>query len=178
MRVFCFEGMRLRLKDIALRNAKPREGAYKLSDGGGLYVHVSPTGGKLWRWNYRFEGKAKTMALGKYPDVPLVLARERHAEGRSLLATGIDPMGARKEAKVEEKISKESAFSNVAAKWLEHWKHGKSARYVDSSRRRLDTNILPFLGEKLVTEITAPPSRGDGEGDPGSWRAGHCQAGA
>lgn len=65
-------------------------------------------------------------------------------------------MGRRKETKVEEKISQASGFSNVAAKWLEHWRHGKSTRYVDSTSRRLDTNILLFLGDKLVTEITAP----------------------
>jgi integrase len=144
------------LKDLTVRTAKPKESAYKLSDGGGLYLYVSPAGGKLWRWDYRHEGKGKTMALGKYPDVPLALARERHAEGRGLLATGVDPMSRRKESKIEEKISQESAFSNIAAKWLEHWKHGKSLRYVDSTSRRLDTNILPFLGDKLVTEITAP----------------------
>ena len=113
-------------------------------------------GGKLWRWNYRHAGKRKTMALGNYPDVPLLLARERHLAGRGLLVTGIDPMEKRKEAKLEAKISQESAFSNVASKWLEHWKHGKSLRYVDSTSRRLETNILPFLGDKLVTEITAP----------------------
>lgn len=146
----------MKLKDVTVRNAKAKESSYKLSDGRGLYLQVTPSGGKLWRWDYRHDGKRKTMALGNYPDVPLLVARERHAEGRQLLATGVDPMGKRRETKVEEKISKESAFSNVSAKWLEHWKHGKSARYVDSTSRRLATNILPFLGDKLVTEITAP----------------------
>ncbi len=146
----------MKLKDVTIRNVKAKESPYKLSDGGGLYLQVTPSGGKLWRWNYRHDGKRKTMALGSYPDVPLLLARERHAKGRGLLATGADPMEKRKEAKIEEKISQESAFSNIAAKWLEHWKHGKSARYVDSTRRRIDTNILPSLGNKLVTEINAP----------------------
>jgi integrase len=155
MRVFS-EGTEMALKDLMVRNAKPRDSAYKLSDAAGLYVYVSPSGGKLWRWDYRFEGKGKTMAFGKYPDVPLALARERHAGGRQILATGVDPMDQRKSAKTEEKLSQESAFSNLAAKWLEHWKHGKSARHVDSTARRIQTNILPFLGDKLVTEITAP----------------------
>ena len=144
------------LKDVSVRNAKPTKVPYKLSDGGGLYLYVSPAGGKLWRWDYRFEGKGKTMSFGKYPDVPLTLARKRHADGRSLLATGVDPMNRRKENKVEERLSKESAFPSVAAKWLEHWSHGKSARHVDSTRRRISTNILPFFGDKQVTEITAP----------------------
>ena len=146
----------MKLRDVTIRNAKAKESPYKLTDGRGLYLQVTPSGGKLWRWNYRHDGKRKTMALGNYPDVPLLLARERHAQGRGLLAAGTDPMEKRKKAKVEEKISQESAFSNVASKWLEHWKHGKSLRYVDSTSRRLDTNILPLLGDKLVTEITAP----------------------
>jgi hypothetical protein len=96
------------------------------------------------------------MALGNYPDLPLLLARQRHTEARQLLATGVDPMAHRKVIKVEEKIAKESAFANVATKWISHWEHGKSPRHVDSTKRRLATNVLPFLGDKLVSEITAP----------------------
>jgi integrase len=155
MRVF-LRGIEMALKDLAVRNAKSKDRAYKMSDGAGLYLYVSPTGGKLWRWNYRFDGKGKTMALGKYPDVPLTAARIRHADGRSLLATGVDPMIQRKATKSEEKIALESAFANIAQKWLKHWEYGKSSRHVDSTKRRIATNILPFLGDKLVTEITAP----------------------
>jgi integrase len=144
------------LKDLAVRSAKPKAVAYKMSDGAGLYLYVSPTGGKLWRWDYRFDRKAKTMAFGRYPDVTLVLAREKHAENRQLLASGVDPMVHRKAAKIEDKMTSESAFANVADKWLEHWKHGKSARHVDTTRRRLTTNILPHLEGKLLNEITAP----------------------
>jgi integrase len=155
MAVFSSGGM-MKLKDVTIRNARSKASSYKLTDGRGLYIQITPSGGKLWRWNYRHDGKRKTMALGNYPDVPLLLARDRHAEGRRLLATGIDPMKKRKETKIEEKSSRESAFSNVALKWLEHWRHGKSLRYVDSTSRRLATNILPFLGDRLVTQITAP----------------------
>ena len=100
MRVFP-EGTEMALKDLMVRNAKPRDSAYKLSDAAGLYVYVSPSGGKLWRWDYRFEGKGKTMAFGKYPDVPLALARERHAGGRQILTTGVDPMDHRNSAKTD-----------------------------------------------------------------------------
>ncbi len=146
----------MKLKDLAIRSAKAKDSPYKLSDGRGLYLYVSPAGGKLWRWDYRYEAKRKTMALGNYPDVPLLLARERHSKGRQLLATGVDPMDHRKSSKAEEKSAKENAFTNVAEKWLNHWQHGKSVRHVDSTERRLATNILPFLGDKLVNEITAP----------------------
>ena len=74
-----------------------------MSDGGSLYLWVTPAGGKLWRWAYTHEGKEKLMAFGKYPDVPLALARERHAEARRLLAIGIDPMVQRKAGKERRK---------------------------------------------------------------------------
>ena len=85
------------LKDLTVRTAKPQERAYKLTDGAGLYLYVSAAGGKSWRWDYRYGCKGKTMALGQYPHVPLAQTQERHAEGRRLLATGIDPMDKRKE---------------------------------------------------------------------------------
>ena len=84
------------LTDAEIRKAKPAATAYKLSDGGGLFLWVASTGGKLWRWKYRIDGKEKLMALGKYPDVPLAEARRRHLDARRLLAVGIDPMAQRK----------------------------------------------------------------------------------
>ena len=75
------------LTDTEIKRSKAAEKAYSLGDGGGLYLWVKPTGGKLWRWSYRFEGKEKLMSLGKYPDVSLAQVRERHAEARKLLAT-------------------------------------------------------------------------------------------
>jgi hypothetical protein len=79
------------LTEQAVHEAQPLRRPWKVSDGGGLYLLVAPTGGRYWRYNYRFSGKQKTIALGIYPDVPLVLARERHQRARSLLAQGIDP---------------------------------------------------------------------------------------
>src|SRR5476651_316168 len=87
------------LTDIAVRNAKPRAKPFKLSDGGGLFLLVQPTGGKWWRYKYRFAGKEKLLALGAYPDVSLADARERHAQARKVLAAGNDPGEAKKEAK-------------------------------------------------------------------------------
>jgi integrase len=127
-----------------------------MGDGGGLYLWVKPTGGKLWRWSYRFDGKEKLMSLGKYPDVPLALARERHAEARKLLATGVDPMAQRKAEKTAEKIAVENTFQSVTTQWLEHWEEGKSPRHVDSVRRRMEADILPCLGARPIAEIEAP----------------------
>src|ERR1035438_5650250 len=123
------------LTDTEIKRAKAAEKAYSMGDGGGLYLWVKPTGGKLWRWSYRFEGKEKLMSLGKYPDVSLALARARHAEARKLLATGIDPMAQRKAEKTAEKAAVENSFQSVAAQWLEHWQEGKSPRHVEYIKR-------------------------------------------
>ncbi len=105
------------LTDTAVRKAKTKDTAYRLSDGGGLYLWMTPAGGKLWRWKYRREGKEKLMSFGSYPDVSLSLARERHAEARKLLASGVDPMVQRK----ADKSAAENSFQSVSLLWLEHW---------------------------------------------------------
>jgi integrase len=144
------------LTDTQVKKAKAEEKAYKLSDGGGLFLWVTPSGGKQWRWAYRHEGKQKLMTLGKYPDVPLALARERHAQERRLLATGVDPMAQRKAAKTAEQEASENSFASVASRWLEHWREGKSSRHVDSVRRRMNADILPGLGARPMAAIEAP----------------------
>jgi integrase len=144
------------LSDVEIRRAKPKQKAYRISDGGGMYLWVTPAGGKLWRWAYSYERKEKLMTFGKYPDISLATARERHAEARKLLATDIDPMARRKAEKTAEQVANENSFANIASQWLEHWQHGKSPRHVDSTRRRLDANILPSLGARPIAEIEAP----------------------
>jgi integrase len=96
------------------------------------------------------------MSFGKYPDVPLSLARERHSDGRKLLAGGIDPMAHRKAQKTSERAASENSFASVSRQWLEHWQDGKSPRHVESTRRRLATNVLPSLGARSIAEIEAP----------------------
>jgi integrase len=144
------------LTDTEIKKAKAREKAYSLNDSGGLYLWITPAGGKLWRWAYRFDRKEKLMSLGKYPDVSLAQARERHAEARKLLATGVDPMAQRKAKKTAEKIAVENSFQSVAAQWLDHWAEGKSPRHVEYTRRRMEMDILPVLGDRPVAEIEAP----------------------
>lgn len=144
------------LTDTVIRRAKRKEKPYRLSDSGGMYLWLTPAGGKLWRWAYVFEGKEKLMALGKYPDVSLSMARERHADARRLLASGVDPMAQRKAKKIAEQVANDNSFSNVAKRWLEQWQEGKSPRHVDSTRRRLANNIEPHLGPRPIAEIEAP----------------------
>jgi integrase len=144
------------LTDTEIKKSKPAEASYRLSDSGGMYLVVSPAGGKLWRWKYRFDGKEKLMALGKYPQISLAMARERHAEGRKLLAIGVDPMAQRKAEKAADHVASSNSFATIAAEWLEHWREGKSPRHADSVRRRMAADILPCLGARPLTEIEAP----------------------
>jgi integrase len=142
----------MKLTDTQIKRMKPNTKPYKVSDGGGLFLWVTPSGGKIWRWTYRHDGRAKLMTFGKYPDVPLALARERHAEARKVLATGTDPMAERK----AERAAAEDSFQSVASLWLEHWQDGKSPRHVAYVKRRMDTDILPCLGARPVAAIEAP----------------------
>ncbi len=147
------------LSDLRIKQCKPRDQAFSVADGGGLYLWVTPSGGKLFRWAYRFEGKRKLMALGKYPDVSLADARDMHSDARKLLAKGIDPMAVRKAEKTAEiaaVVAIENPFQSIASLWLEHWQDEKSPRHVASVKRRMELDILPSLGPRPIAEIKAP----------------------
>ncbi len=94
------------------------------------------------------------MSLGKYPDVSLALARERHGEARKLLASGINPMAQRKAAKTAQWVASKDSFRIVAVPWREHWQDGKSPRHVDSVKRRMEADILPCLGVRQGRRVT------------------------
>ncbi len=144
------------LANLEILRAKTKEKAYRMSDGRGLYLWITPTGGKLWRWAYHFGGKEKLMTFGRYPDVPLALARERHFEARKLLATAIDPMAKRKIEKAARMAPSANPFKSIAAKWVKHWQCGKSSRHVEYVKRRIEADILPHLGARPIAEIEAP----------------------
>jgi integrase len=141
------------LTDVKVRNADPKQKAYRLPDAKGLHLFVTPSGGKLWRWKYRFSGAQKIMALGKYPEVSLAAARERHAASRRQLATGSDPMAVRKAEKVATRASAASSFQSVAGEWMKHWKVDKSAQHIDATQRRLEANVYPHIGARPIGEI-------------------------
>ena len=105
------------LTDLSVRNAKPSTGVKKLSDGRGLQLHVTIAGSKLWRWAYRFDGKQKLMALGKYPDISLSQAREATNDARKLLALGVDPMLQRKADKINHRHPADNTFRTIALAW-------------------------------------------------------------
>ena len=122
------------LTDTAVRAAKPGSRALKLTDGDGLHLLIQPTGAKLWRLAYRFGGKQKTLALGAYCSagskdviVSLALARERRAEARRLIASGIDPSEARKAEKRAATVDV-ITFRVVADEWLAKMRREKTDR--------------------------------------------------
>jgi integrase len=148
-------GIRKLLTVTKVEKAKPREKAYKLADQRGMYLLVTPSGGKLWRWKFRVCGQEKLMALGKYPDVSLAKARERHQQARTLFAEGKDPMAERKVEKQAQRHRVEHTFRAVAHRWHNHWKQGRSPRHAAYVWSRLERDILPRLGTRPVGEITA-----------------------
>jgi integrase len=156
--------MALTIKEID--KAKPSDKPYKLSDGGGLCLLVTPSGARLWRWRYRFEGKEKMMALGEYPLVPLSRARDFHFAARKTLAAGVDPMAERKaEAEAKQRRTEtqqreaQNSFERVAERWWEWWSVGKSPRHADYVLRRLRTDAFPAVGHKFIDAVIAADIR-------------------
>ena len=144
------------LSDISIRNANKKEKPYKLSDSGGLFLLISTTGGKLWRYSYRLEGKQKTLALGIYPDIGLKEARELHAAARKLLATGIDPNENRKSNKAAKKLNAANSFELIAREWWQSHMKNKAYSHKEKVIRRFELYIFPWLGKKPISDITAP----------------------
>jgi integrase len=142
------------LTEITIRSAKAREKAFKLFDSGGLYLEVSPAGGKWWRWKYRFGGKEKRVSFGVYPDVSLKAARAKRDDARQKLAHGIDPGQARKAEKVAQ--AGEESFEAIAREWHARFSPGWAASHGDRILRRLENDIFPWLGKRPIAEIKAP----------------------
>lgn len=143
------------LTDKEISNAKPTPKAKRLFDGGGLYLEVAPSGGKWWRFKYRFGGKEKRISLGVYPDVGLKDARARRGDARKLLADGIDPGAHRKATKAMQAERASNSFEAVAREWFVK----NSAEWVESHSdkiiRRLERDVFPWIGGRPIHEITA-----------------------
>jgi len=144
------------LTDVTVRTAKPRDKTYKLFDSGGLYVELTPAGGKRWRWKYRVAGREKLLSMGVYPDVTLAAARARRDDARKLLASGVDPSVHRQAAKVAQAESAANSFEIVAREWfLKHqsgWVESHSRRVI----ARLEMDVFPYIGSRPIAEITPP----------------------
>lgn len=142
----------------AVNNAKPSDKPYKLSDEKGLYLFIQPSGGKLWRFDYRFTGKRKTLALGAYPDVSLAQARDKRDNARKLLANDppIDPSETRKAERIAQQSNGENSFEIVAREWWQTHMKNKADTHKDKVIRRFELYLFPWIGSKPIADITAP----------------------
>ena len=143
------------LTDTMIRTAKPAEKPRRLFDGGGLYLEVSPAGGKLWRLKYRHGGKEKRLALGAYPATGLKDARDKRDAARKLLAADVDPAEHRKAAKAAGDERAANSFEVVAREW--HAKQSATWVELHASRimLRLENDVFPWLGSRPIADITA-----------------------
>lgn len=144
------------LTDTAIRVVKPAAKPFKLADERSLYLLITPAGGKLWRMDYRFEDKRKTLALGSYPEVNLKQARDRRDEARRQLADGIDPMSKRQEAKATRRAESINNFEAVAREWYKKQSNRWSKSHSTDVLRRLEVNLFKPLGGRPIAKIDAP----------------------
>lgn len=144
------------LTDPKIRSLKPRENQYKVSDGRGLFLVITPIGSKYWRFRYRFAGKEKSLSIGIYPDVSLSEARDKAHEARKMLANDIDPGIEKQNKKRARKLAASNTFEIIAREWFQknstQWVESHGARIL----KRLEKDVFPYVGRKPITELTAP----------------------
>ena len=144
------------LTDVVIRGAKPTTKAIKLYDSGGLYLEVSPSGGKWWRLKYRFNGKENRISLGVYPETTLRAARDRRDTERKLLAEGIDPSKSRKTEKSAQANRAANSFEQVAREWFVKFSPSWAPAHAARKIRLFERDIFPWIGQQPIAEITAP----------------------
>jgi len=144
------------LTDVKVRNAKPIPSkSLRLWDSGGLYLEVSQAGGKLWRFKYRYGGKEKLLALGKWNAVSLAEARERRDAAKKLLAREVDPSEQRKADKRTAQHRAVNTFEAVAREWYEKQSRVWVPHHAADVLRRLERNLFKDLGARPIAEIKA-----------------------
>ena len=143
----------MKLTDTFLRSIKATGNAQKYTDGDGLYLFVSPSGGRLWRMDYRFSGKRKTLSIGAYPAVSLADARARRQTARAQLAQGVDPC-AHKQAVKSSIIGKaENSFEAVTREWFEKHVNSLAPTYSKKVFSLFEKRVFPVFGAKPFAEV-------------------------
>ena len=143
-----------KLVAIAIKQAKTDDKPYSLVDGGGLYILIKPQG-KYWRYNYRFEGKQKTLALGVYPAISLSDARKAHQTAREQIASGIDPAELKRTKKISTHLTSDDSFEATAIEWFGQRMLDKSDSHKKRTKRILEKDLIPSLGQRAISKITA-----------------------
>lgn len=146
--------MTLTATNVAAAKAKEKE--YRLFDSLGLYLAVSPVGGKSWRFKYRVAGKEKKYTIGKYPEVTLAQARVQRDQLRASLAKGVDPGDAKRAEKLTASAAQANSFGALAEQWFTKKIAGQSQAHAKRTLSILNNHLLPILKRRLLTEITPP----------------------
>ena len=144
------------LTDTLIRKAKTPDKPTKLMDGRGLFMLLTPSGGRWWRFRYAFAGKEKLLSFGIYPDVLLKEAREARDDARKLLAKGIDPSAARREERRAQREAADNDFETIAREWLENVKPGWAAVYHGDTLKRFETFVFPTISRHPIASVTPP----------------------
>lgn len=146
----------MKLSDKTCKTARIGDKAYKLSDGGGLYLLVKPNGNKHWRLKYYFLGKEKLLALGPYPLVSLAEARDAREAAKKLLLKGTDPIKHKDHVRRTKIRDAKNTFQVVALEWYENRKHMWTPQYAKEIKKRLEADVFPTIGNYAVSEIDPP----------------------
>ena len=141
------------LTDPKIRNAKTKSKPYKLTDGDGLYVYISVSGAKSWRYDYRLFGKRETLTIGLYPDTTVASARDKHSEARKLVAKGQSPALAKQRSNQASKDERGKTFRAEGERWYEHKSPHRSSSWNANARRWLDRDIYPLIGGMALEDI-------------------------
>ena len=144
------------LSNTAILNAHPTDKPYILTDERGLSIQIQPAGGKWWRLRYRFDGKAKMLSFGTYPDVGLKEARDKRDAARNLLAAGVDPSEHRKATKATRVERAANSFEVICREWLENKRSTVEEAQYKKALARLEKDVFPWMGGRPIAEITAP----------------------
>lgn len=139
------------LSHTAVSNAKPTTKPYKLSDSGGLYLQIKPSGYKCWKYDFRIDGSRGTYTIGAYPDISLKKARDHHREARELVAEGINPKQIKERQRIDNDLNSKR-FSHYANQWLEKQNLAETT-YTDL-KQRIDKNLTPYLDKKRVNDFS------------------------
>ncbi|EIZ79898.1 putative integrase [Novosphingobium sp. Rr 2-17] len=144
------------LSAIAVKNARPKDKAFKLADRDGLYLLVKPSGVRYWRMNYRFEGQQRTLCFGRWPEVMLSEARDMLLEARRLLVRGIDPLEQARLEKIAKSLAAGSTFQSIGDEWIAKIETEGAAPMTVKKARWLLGKIYPSIGRRPIGEISAP----------------------
>ncbi len=150
----------MKLTDRRIKSLKPQETSHKVFDGRGLYILVKPSGSKLWKMKYRFEGREKTLSLGPYPETSLSEARELCLEARKLLSNGLDP-SAEQKRQAKEDEAQSTTFESLAREWMSKHLRDKSPRHAETVVQRLEKKHLPLPRCPSCQRHHSPSSLGD-----------------